>query len=95
MDGPDLPAQDFYISFLLTIIDSCNKKLAAAIDKYRLNADMNKLFSYFQEETSLLFKIAATVHGYIDGLIIENQELIGLIDEKIKQTFFFTLLGLS
>lgn len=88
-DPTDLPAKDLYTSFLLTMIDSCKKKLESAIENYRLDADMNKLFVCFQEETSLLFKVAATVQGYIDGLFIEKQELTGLIDEKIKQTFFY------
>ena len=83
-------ADKLYLSYLFNLIESCRNNLSKAIEDYRSNKDINKLFELFQEETSMLFKIAATVQGYFDGLCLsDNNEILDCVNENIKQTYFY------
>jgi hypothetical protein len=79
-----------YLSYLFNLIDSCEKNLSKAIENYKSNKDIDELFKLFQEETSMLLKIAATVQGYFDGLfLLDDNEILDCVNENINQTYFY------
>ena len=87
-DSIDLSTNTLNSGYLIQLIGSCKENIVKAIQDYRLNADTHKLFIYLQEETSLLFKIAATTQAYIDGLGISESNFAEKLNEFISTTYF-------
>jgi hypothetical protein len=82
--------EDLYFNYLGELIVSCRNRIKNEINKYRIHADTRRLFSFLQEETTILFKIAATSQGYLDGLDISDEHRISImIDEHISETYFY------
>ncbi|CAM4015285.1 hypothetical protein [Saccharibacillus endophyticus] len=82
---------DLYFPYLLDLIDLCKEKIEERISKYRLNGNLDDLFAFLQEETSMLLKIAATTQGYIDGLGLAKHEISHMIEEQLQKTYFYDI----
>lgn len=85
---PLSPTPDLFIAYLFLLIDSCKEKIDKEIGKYRWHGDIGSLFDLLQKETSLLFKIAATVQAYFDGLGLVEHKIANIVNEKVKSSYF-------
>ncbi len=62
-DTIELPTNNLYMTYLIDLIISSKTIAVDAIASYRYEGDISKLYNKVQEETSMLFKIAATTQG--------------------------------